>query len=141
MVDRYGPDFTYGHNLVARHLATVAGMSAGVGTVAVLAPIPPVRKLLLKAKSPGDGPDERTRAGSWFKVRFVGEGGGKRVVTEVSGGDPGYTETAKMLAECGLCLAFDDLPERAGQLTTVAAMGDMLLTRLQNAGIAFRVLN
>jgi short subunit dehydrogenase-like uncharacterized protein len=140
MVDRYGPDFTYGHNLVARHLATVAGMSAGVGTVAVLAPIPPVRKLLLKAKSPGEGPDEQTRAGSWFKVRFVGEGGGQRVVTEVSGGDPGYTETAKMLAESGLCLAFDDVPERAGQLTTVASMGDMLLTRLQNAGIAFRVL-
>jgi short subunit dehydrogenase-like uncharacterized protein len=140
MVDRYGPDFTYGHNLVARHLATVAGMGAGIGTVAVLAPIPPVRKLLLKAKSPGEGPDEQTRAGSWFKVRFVGEGGGQRVVTEVSGGDPGYSETAKMLAECGLCLAFDDLPERAGQLTTVASMGDMLLTRLQSAGIAFRVL-
>jgi short subunit dehydrogenase-like uncharacterized protein len=141
MVDRYGPDFTYGHNLVARHLATVAGMTAGVGAVAVLAPIPPARKLLLKAKAPGEGPDEQTRAGSWFKVRFVGEGGGKRVVTEVSGGDPGYTETAKMLAECGLCLAFDDLPERSGQLTTVAAMGDMLLTRLQNAGISFRVLS
>jgi short subunit dehydrogenase-like uncharacterized protein len=45
-----------------------------------------------------------------------------------------------MLAESGLCLAFDDNPERAGQLTTVAAMGDMLLTRLQDAGIAFRVL-
>ena len=140
MVDRYGPDFTYGHNMVARHLATVAGMSAGIGTVAVLAPIPPARKLLLKAKSPGEGPDEQTRAGSWFKIRFVGEGGGKRVVTEVSGGDPGYSETSKMLAECGLCLAFDDLPERSGQLTTVAAMGDMLLTRLQNAGIAFRVI-
>ncbi len=139
-VDRYGPDFTYGHNLVARHLATVAGMGAGVGTVAVLAPIPPVRRLLLKAKAPGEGPDEQTRAGSWFKIRFVGEGGGKRVVTEVSGGDPGYSETAKMLAECGLCLAFDDLPERSGQLTTVASMGDMLLTRLQSAGIAFRVL-
>jgi short subunit dehydrogenase-like uncharacterized protein len=139
-VDRYGPDFTYGHHVVARHLATLAGMTAGVGTVAVLAPIPPVRKLLLKAKSPGEGPDEATRAGSWFKVRFVGEGGGERVVTEVSGGDPGYGETSKILAECGLCLAFDDLPERAGQLTTVASMGDMLLTRLQNAGIAFRVL-
>ncbi|MBS1882291.1 MAG: saccharopine dehydrogenase NADP-binding domain-containing protein [Actinobacteria bacterium] len=139
-VDRYGPEFTYGHNLVARHLATVAGIGAGIGAVAVLAPIPPARRLLLKAKSPGEGPDEATRAGSWFKVRFVGEGGGKRVVTEVSGGDPGYTETAKMLAECGLCLAFDELPERAGQLTTVAAMGDMLLTRLQEAGIAFRVL-
>jgi short subunit dehydrogenase-like uncharacterized protein len=139
-VDRYGPDFTYGHHVVARHLATLAGMTAGVGTVAVLAPIPPVRKLLLKAKSPGEGPDEATRAGSWFKIRFVGEGGAKRVVTEVSGGDPGYSETSKILAECGLCLAFDDLPERAGQLTTVASMGDMLLTRLQNAGIGFRVL-
>jgi short subunit dehydrogenase-like uncharacterized protein len=140
LVDRYGPDFTYGHNVVARHLATLGGMAVGVGAVAVLAPIPPTRKLLLKAKSPGDGPSAATRAGSWFKIRFVGEGGGKRVVTEVSGGDPGYSETSKTLAECGLCLAFDDLPERAGQLTTVASMGDMLLTRLQNAGIAFRVL-
>ena len=76
-------------------------MAAGVGTVAVLAPIPPTRKLLLKAKSPGEGPSAATRAGSWFKIRFVGEGGGKRVVTEVSGGDPGYSETSKMLAECG----------------------------------------
>jgi short subunit dehydrogenase-like uncharacterized protein len=140
LVDRYGPDFTYGHNVVARRLATIGGMAAGVGAVAVLAPIPPTRKLLLKAKSPGDGPSAATRAGSWFKIRFVGEGGGKRVVTEVSGGDPGYSETSKILAECGLCLAFDDLPERSGQLTTVASMGDMLLTRLQNAGIAFRVL-
>jgi short subunit dehydrogenase-like uncharacterized protein len=140
LVDRYGPDFTYGHNLVARHLATIGGIAAGVGTVAVLAPIPPARKLLLKAKSPGKGPSEARRAQSWFKVRFVGEGGGKRVVTEVSGGDPGYTETSKMLAESGLCLAFDENPERAGQLTTVASMGDMLLTRLQNAGIAFRVM-
>jgi short subunit dehydrogenase-like uncharacterized protein len=140
LVDRYGPDFTYGHNMVARHLATVAGIAGGVGAVAVLAPIPPTRKLLLKAKSPGEGPSAAARAGSWFKIRFVGEGGGKRVVTEVSGGDPGYSETSKILAECALCLAFDDLPDRAGQLTTVASMGDMLLTRLQNAGIAFRVL-
>ena len=139
-VDRYGPDFTYGHNVVAKHLATLGGMVAGVGTVAVLAPIPPARKLLLKAKSPGEGPSEARRAASWFKIRFVGEGGGKRVVTEVSGGDPGYTETSKMLAESGLCLAFDENPEGSGQLTTVASMGDMLLTRVQNAGIAFRVM-
>lgn len=139
-VERYGPEFTYGHNLVAKHLVTIGGIAAGVGTVALLAPIPPARKLMLKAKSPGEGPSEARRAKSWFKIRFVGEGGGKRVVTEVSGGDPGYSETSKMLAESGLCLAFDDNPERAGQLTTVASMGDMLLTRLQNAGIAFRVL-
>jgi len=138
-LERYGPDFTYGHHLVAKRLATVAALGAGVGTVAVLAPLPPTRKLLLKLKSPGEGPSEATRARSWFKVTFVGEGGGQRVVTEVSGGDPGYTETAKMLAESALCLAFDELPPSAGQVTTATAMGDALLERLQRAGIEFAV--
>jgi short subunit dehydrogenase-like uncharacterized protein len=139
-LDRYGPDFTYGHNIVAKHLYLLAGGAAGIGAAALLAPLPPTRKLLLKAKSPGEGPSEAVRAKSWFKVTFVGEGGGKRVVTEVSGGDPGYDETAKMLAESALCLAFDELPETSGQVTTAQAMGDALLARLQAAGIAFRVL-
>jgi short subunit dehydrogenase-like uncharacterized protein len=139
-LDRYGPDFTYGHNLLAKHLTSVAALSAGVGAVAVLAPLPPTRKLLLKLKAPGEGPSEAERERSWFKVTFVGEGGGRRVVTEVSGGDPGYSETSKMLAESGLCLAFDELPQSAGQVTTATAMGDALLERLQRAGISFRVL-
>jgi short subunit dehydrogenase-like uncharacterized protein len=139
-LERYGPDFTYGHNIVAKHLYSLAGGAAGVGAAALLAPLPPTRKLLLKAKSPGEGPSEAVRAKSWFKVTFVGEGGGERVVTEVSGGDPGYDETAKMLAESALCLAFDELPETAGQVTTAQAMGEALLSRLQRAGMSFRVL-
>jgi short subunit dehydrogenase-like uncharacterized protein len=136
---RYGPDFRYGHNLHAKHLVTIGALAGGVGAIAALAPLPPARKLLLKLKDPGEGPDEATRAKSWFKITFVGEGGGERVVTEVSGGDPGYGETSKMLAESTLCLAFDELPPTAGQVTTAAAMGEMLLTRLQGAGITFRV--
>jgi len=139
-LDRYGPDFTYGHNMVAKHLTSVGALAAGVGTGFALAQLPPTRKLLLKMKSPGEGPSEAKRERSWFKVRFVGEGGGRRVVTEVSGGDPGYSETSKMLAESGLCLAFDDLPPSAGQVTTATAMGDALLERLQKAGIEFRVI-
>lgn len=140
-LERYGPDFTYGHNAVARHLSSVAATAGGVAAALVLAQLPPTRKLLLKAfPSPGEGPSEETRAKSWFKITFVGEGGGERVVTEVSGGDPGYSETSKMLAESGLCLAFDELPETAGQETTAAAMGDALLARLQGAGIGFRVV-
>jgi len=139
-LDRYGPDFTYGHNLLAKHLATVGALGAGVGTGFALAQLSPTRNLLLKMKSPGEGPSEEKRAKSWFKVVFVGEGGGRRVVTEVKGGDPGYSETSKMLAESGLCLAFDDLPERSGQLTTAVAMGDALLERLQKAGIGFEVV-
>jgi short subunit dehydrogenase-like uncharacterized protein len=59
----------------------------------------------------------------------------------VSGGDPGYDETAKMLAESALCLVHDELPQTAGQVTTAAAMGDALVDRLQKAGIAFEVLS
>ncbi len=139
-LDRYGPNFTYGHNMVARHLTTVGAIAAGVGTGFALAQLPPTRKLLLKMKAPGEGPSAEKREKSWFKIVFVGEGGGRRVVTEVKGGDPGYSETSKMLAEAGLCLAFDDLPAKSGQLTTAAAMGDPLLERVQKAGIEFRVV-
>jgi len=138
-LDRYGPDFTYGHNMVAKHLATVGAIAGGVGTAGALAQLPPTRKLLLKLKAPGEGPSAAERERSWFKIVFVGEGGGKRVVTEVSGGDPGYSETSKMLGQSGLCLAFDQLPQRSGQLTTAVAMGNALRERLEKAGIRFQV--
>jgi short subunit dehydrogenase-like uncharacterized protein len=63
------------------------------------------------------------------------------VTTQVAGGDPGYTETAKMLSESALCLAFDDNPSTAGQVTTAVAMGQNLLDRLVRAGLAFRVIS
>jgi short subunit dehydrogenase-like uncharacterized protein len=139
-LERYGPEFTYGHFAGVKRLPVAVGGVAGVASLFVAAQIPPVRKALLGRLSPGDGPSESERDKSWFKVRFVGEGGGKRVVTMVSGGDPGYSETAKMLAESALCLAQDDLPETSGQLTPAVAMGDALIARLQRAGIAFEVL-
>jgi saccharopine dehydrogenase (NAD+, L-glutamate forming) len=140
-LDRYGPDFSYAHYFVAKRLPVAAGLVAGVGGVVALAQLPPTRNLLLKLKDPGDGPTPEERAKAWFKVRFRGEGGGRRVVTEVTGGDPGYTETSKMLAEAALCLAHDDLPERAGQLTPAVAMGQALIDRLLTAGIGFATVS
>jgi short subunit dehydrogenase-like uncharacterized protein len=119
-------------------VSSIAAVAGGASVAFALAQLPPTRKLLLKkVPAPGEGPSKETRAKAWFKVTFVGEGGGRRAVTEVTGGDPGYTETAKMLAESALCLAFDELPEVAGQVTTAEAMGDALTTRLQAAGIEF----
>jgi short subunit dehydrogenase-like uncharacterized protein len=136
-LDSYGPDFSYGHYVAIKRLPVAAAGVAGVGTLFALAQIPPARKLLQGRMSSGDGPSEEQREKSWFSVLFKGEGGGRRTVCEVSGGDPGYTETAKMLSESALCLAYDDLPETAGQVTTAQAMGEALTARLQKAGIVF----
>ncbi|WP_329494290.1 saccharopine dehydrogenase family protein [Kitasatospora herbaricolor] len=139
-LERYGPDFRYGHHLAVRRLPAAAGLVAGAGALLVLAQVRPVREWLLGRRRPGEGPSAEKRAKSWFRVVFLGEGGGRRVVTEVSGGDPGYGETAKMLAEAALCLAFDRLPDTAGQVTTAVAMGEALTGRLVAAGIGFKVL-
>ncbi|MER6461291.1 saccharopine dehydrogenase NADP-binding domain-containing protein [Streptomyces sp. NPDC001228] len=138
-LERYGPDFRYRHYAAVRRLPMALGGITAVGAVAAAAQLPPARRWLSDRLRPGQGPSEEKRARSWFRVRFVGEGGGRRVYTEVSGGDPGYGETAKMFAEAALSLAFDDLPATAGQVTTAQAMGDALIERLRGAGIGFRV--
>ena len=115
-------------------------MTAGAAAVIALAQLPPTRDLLLKLKDPGEGPSEDQRAKSRFTVRFAARANGTRLRTEVSGGDPGYGETSKMLAESALCLAHDELPQLSGQLTPAVAMGDKLIARLRNAGIEFKTL-
>ncbi|MFJ2133735.1 saccharopine dehydrogenase family protein [Streptomyces sp. NPDC087845] len=136
---RYGPDFRYRHFASVRHLPVALGGTAAIGALLGAAQIPAARSWLMNRYEPGEGPDAERRRRSWFTVRFVGEGGGRRVFTEVSGGDPGYDETAKMLAESALCLALDELPSTSGQVTTAVAMGDALLERLRAAGLRFRV--
>jgi short subunit dehydrogenase-like uncharacterized protein len=137
--DRYGPDFRYAHHAWVKHLPVALAAGAGLTGVLALAQLPPTRKLLQRAVAAGTGPSPQRRARSTFAVRLLGEGGGRRVVCEVSGGDPGYDETAKMLAETGLCLAFDATPSTAGQVTTAQALGPALRERLVAAGIAFDV--
>jgi short subunit dehydrogenase-like uncharacterized protein len=139
-IERYGPDFSYGHYVGIKRLPVAAGGVVGVAGLFGLAQIPPARKWLLGRMPAGEGPSAEERAKGWFKVRFAGEGGGKRVLTEVAGGDPGYGETSKMLAESALCLAHDELPERVGQLTPAAAMEGALIERLERAGIGFNLL-
>lgn len=136
---RYGPDFRYRHYAAVRWLPVAVGGVVGAGALLAAAQVPAARHWLSGRLEPGQGPSAEKRARSWFSVRFVGEGGGRRVFTEVSGGDPGYDETAKMFAESAMCLALDDLPPVSGQVTTAVAMGDALTLRLQEAGIRFRV--
>ncbi|RZU77469.1 saccharopine dehydrogenase (NAD+, L-glutamate forming) [Micromonospora kangleipakensis] len=137
----YGPDFRYRHFAAVKRLPTILVAGVGMAGLVGLVKLPPTRRWLLGRLSSGQGPTAEQRAKSWFKVRFLGVGGGRKVLTEVAGGDPGYDETAKMLAESALCLACDDLPPTSGQVTPVTAMGDALLARLVKAGMTFRVVD
>ena len=137
---RYGPDFSYRQYLAVDRLSTAVGMLGGVAGVFLLSQLPPARRLLGSRVAPHSGPTSEERGRRRFRVTFAGEGGGKRVLTEVAGGDPGYDESSKMLAESALCLAHDELSPTSGQLTAAAAMGEALIERLRSRGISFSVL-
>ena len=136
----YGPDFRYSHFAGTKTLRYAVGGAVGVSAIGVAAQVKPIRNFLLGKVPQGQGPDESKRAKSKFTVDFVAEADGRTLHTRVSGGDPGYGETSKMLAESALCLAFDDNPTSAGSVTTAQAMGDNLLGRLRAAGMKFEVV-
>ncbi|GGD21693.1 saccharopine dehydrogenase family protein [Nocardioides daphniae] len=140
-LESYGPRFRYSHFAGTRTLRAAAAGVLGVAALGTAAQVPPLRKLLSDRVPAGTGPSPEKRARSWFTVDFVGEGGGRRVHTRVSGGDPGYTETAVMLAEAALCLLRDDNPVTSGQVTTAVAMGPRLRERLVRHGMTFEVVN
>lgn len=140
----YGREFRYGHYLRAGTIPSMLGMVLGVGALAGLAQFKATRNLLLQVRKSGDGPSEKERATSFFRLVLVLKdvAGERRVVGEVRGTDPGYGATARMVAESALCLALDraSLPAVAGVHTPAVAMGDLLLARLRQAGLTFELV-
>jgi short subunit dehydrogenase-like uncharacterized protein len=139
-LDLYGPNFSYGHYAGINSTPLLIGGVLGMGIVFSLAQFAPTRNLLLNLRKPGDGPDKEQRESNSFTLSFIGKSNSKTVRTEVTGGDPGYGDTSKMLGESALCLIHDkkELPEKFGVITPAIAMGDKLIPRLQKAGIGFR---
>lgn len=123
-----------------RAAAITAGL-AGVVTAASFAWSRAILQRFLLPK-PGAGPDRKAREAGFFKLEQIGRlADGTQLRTVITGDrDPGYGSTSKMLAECAVCLALDDLGSDGGVMTPVAAMAEPLLTRLQrNAGLTFEV--
>jgi short subunit dehydrogenase-like uncharacterized protein len=138
----YGAEFSYVHYLVMRSLPRALFLGVGLAGLGLAAQSRLGRNLLGRALASGQGPSEAERARSWFRLRFRARRGAHALQTEVRGGDPGYDETAKMLSESALCLAVDRarLPAQRGVLTPACAFGDVLLRRLQRAGLVFETL-
>ncbi|MCG8317055.1 MAG: saccharopine dehydrogenase NADP-binding domain-containing protein [Pseudomonadales bacterium] len=141
--EEYGPNFKYGHYLLVKQLPKLAVGAIAMGGVLTLAQFDRTKDLLLRVKDPGQGPSEAEREKAWFNVRMIANAQGLCVWSEIKGGDPGYGETSKMLAESALCLAFDEdtSPAIYGVTTPGAAMGEPLINRLVENGIEFNVLS
>jgi short subunit dehydrogenase-like uncharacterized protein len=137
----YGLDFSHQEYLAVRRPSSAILLAAQAGGLQLLAWLPRTRSALLERMQPGRGPSMPALRRRSFRLELAGHGGGTRVSTEVSGGDPSYLESSKMLAESALCLAHDEIDPRAGQLTPAVAMGEALLGRLQGAGLRFRVVS
>lgn len=147
----YGTRLRYGHHLLLGHLPAALGNRAGAGLLRAATRSPAARSMLTRAQrspalpsgvlpSPGDGPDEATRARNWFELTFLGEGGGHRVITRVWGGDPGYDTTAVTLGEAARTLLDDETPAAAGVVTPAVALGEPYHRRLAAAGLAFELV-
>lgn len=92
------------------------------------------------APKSGEGPSKQEREAGFYDIAYIGEtvDGAKMVVGVKGDRDPGYGSTCKMLAESALCLIKDATDTAGGIWTTAPAMGDKLITRLeQNAGVTF----
>ncbi len=152
----YGKDFRYdeatdtGRGL--KGFASAVAMSTALGAGLGLMALPATRGLLTRLlPKPGEGPSKEARDNGSFRILIHGTSpDGERADALVAGNhDPGYGETAIMLAESALCLAEDALstPGRdgappqtpGGVLTPASSMGMTLVERLRKAGMTFEV--
>ena len=144
----YGKDFRYQEAVMTG--SGVAGwlkgatMTLGIGGLVLGASFSPTRKLLQNfvLPEPGEGPDREMQQKGFFNLMQIGVlPDGTLLRSRVTGDqDPGYGSTSKMLSECAVCLAKDDIQVGGGVWTPASAMARPLLKRLtENAGLTFEL--
>jgi len=142
----YGKDFRYDESVMSGRgfsgwlKGTI--MTLGLGAIVFLASFTPTRNLLQRfvLSKPGEGPDRELQQEGFFNLMQIGVlANGTQLHGRITGDqDPGYGSTSKMLSECAVCLAKDELEDFGGVLTPAAAMGAPLIDRLRkNAGLTF----
>jgi short subunit dehydrogenase-like uncharacterized protein len=144
----YGRDFRYDESVMTGRgfSGWFKGsiMTLGLGALVFFASFTPTRKLLQRfvLAKPGEGPDRQLQQQGFFNLMQIGVlADGTVLRARITGDqDPGYGSTSKMLSECAVCLAKDELDGDGGVLTPAAVMGAPLIDRLRkNAGLTFEL--
>lgn len=142
----YGKDFRYTERSVfaagTKGMLLARVVAAGYRGMMRCGESAPSRALL-RAFLPagGAGPTRAQRDAGYFRIRVRGEARDGSVATAqiVGHADPGYAETAKMLAESAFLLSTGTHP--GGVSTPAAALGLPLVERLRVAGMEWNVLS
>mmetsp|Transcript_9726 Transcript_9726/g.16065 ORF Transcript_9726/g.16065 Transcript_9726/m.16065 type:complete len:445 (-) Transcript_9726:771-2105(-) len=142
----YGRSFLFTERMLVPN-AAIAFIGSGVMLLVQLLLVVPFTRFFLKKllPKPGEGPDQDTLDNGFFTAVMWGKAknptsGEVEVIKgtiEAYQGDPGYRQTAKMIAESAVCLALDGekLPDTFGILTPSVAMGTILRNRLFEKGL------
>lgn len=125
---------------IAIRLSTLFAIMFSLLPTVVQKPLMSFFKKIVPA--PGTGPSEEAMATGFWEMGYSATAETGQVLTgycKSYNNDPGYKGTAKMLVESGICLALfrDKCTKTAGVGTPASCIGEVLIDRLQESGIAF----
>jgi short subunit dehydrogenase-like uncharacterized protein len=129
----YGKDFVYDEMLITGPGEQGEAMAKAVASDKSMASDP---------TQPGEGPTREQRESGFYDLLFLAQSAdGQNITANVKGDmDPGYGSTSKMITEAAVCLAKNLDANSGGISTPAAALGSLLIERLQeNAGVTFQL--
>lgn len=130
---RYGEDFAYDEMFVT---------GPGEQGETIAKAIAEDKSMATDPTPPGEGPTREQRENGLYDLLFLGQSAdGKTISAGVKGDrDPGYGSTSKMIVEAAVCLLKHPEAASGGIWTPAAALGSLLIARLQqNAGLTFEL--
>ncbi|KAG0236214.1 hypothetical protein BGW42_003859 [Actinomortierella wolfii] len=157
----YGHQFSYSETMSCPGFGTALMASVGLGLGGAALSVGPLRRLAQKyvLPAPGTGPSDEFIAKGYFTMQVIGEAelpenveGDSdaqnkvvRAIATVSGAEPGYSETCRLLVESAMCLikeeerTFRENKIQGGLLTPASAFGHVLVQRLRERGVVLEV--
>lgn len=146
----YSKKLTYYEGRVHPNFFSAFNEALGLIIFSCFLVTPPLSWLALKTgmiPSPGDGPSAASMDKGFLKITSYGYGeGGSKTGNPVKGviyfpTDPGYRDTARMLAEAGMLLAVEQekTAKKGGFHTPASALGMPLMERLVATGSSWEI--
>ena len=133
----YGDDFIFVQYVVFKSIFKILGLVLSIMAVGFLAKFKFFRNCLRSFIPSGHGPNAEKRKKHFFELKIFAKTKNENIITTVSGGDPGYGETAKFISEMALTIILnpDKLNCDRGVITPAQCAGDIMIERLIESGI------